>query len=261
MKKLLIALIIVGIGVAGLYLMFNSSKSISSIQEDAVGIRSESSSQFFVPAQNGSGNAMVDQVIMNEPGFIVIREVINDRPGQIIEVSNFLTGGVHTNISIGLGGVQDTGDTPSGSELVAVVYADDGDGGFNPFLDTPMYVDGQLLARYVRTGEIASETVAIPNTVPGKNKVISATVIYTDEGFSPEIATIERGEAVEFVNKSNRLMWVASDVHPAHTILPTFDQFGTLVFGESYQYTFDDAGDWKYHDHVNANKIGTIIVK
>jgi hypothetical protein len=61
---------------------------------------------------------------------------------------------------------------------------------------------------------------------------------------------------VEFVNDSDIEMWVASNPHPQHDILPTFDEFDGVKKGEVYTYTFDKKGTWPYHDHINAAKEG-----
>ena len=71
---------------------------------------------------------------------------------------------------------------------------------------------------------------------------------------------LQKGETVRFINESSVGMWVATDEHPQHTILSTFDQFGIAENGESYDYTFEKSGTWGYHDHIDASKLGTIIV-
>ena len=47
---------------------------------------------------------------------------------------------------------------------------------------------------------------------------------YTDGGFVPANLEVPVGTVVEFKNESSGEMWVESDLHPAHNILPTFDQ-------------------------------------
>jgi len=63
---------------------------------------------------------------------------------------------------------------------------------------------------------------------------------------------------VHFVNESDTQMWVASDSHPAHDVLQTFDQFKP---GDMFMYVFEEPGTWEYHDHLNPSAIGEIIVK
>lgn len=96
-------------------------------------------------------------------------------------------------------------------------------------------------------------------------------VVFTDGGFSPSTITIKKGESVTWVNQSSGGMWVASNIHPSHaeysgtalrehcpdTAGTAFDECGT---GSSYTFTFEKAGTWQYHNHVDAQKTGTIIV-
>jgi len=96
-------------------------------------------------------------------------------------------------------------------------------------------------------------------------------ITFTDSGFSLDTVTIKKGESVTWVNQSNEGMWVASAAHPTHIVYSgtalnehcpdtadtAFDQCGT---GNSYTFTFDKTGTWKYHNHVDASKTGTIVV-
>ncbi|PIT96550.1 hypothetical protein COT82_02595 [Candidatus Campbellbacteria bacterium CG10_big_fil_rev_8_21_14_0_10_35_52] len=86
-------------------------------------------------------------------------------------------------------------------------------------------------------------------------------VTYSDEGFTPKEITVANGQTVRFVNESSGNMWVASDTHPAHTILPEFDSKKAVGNGENYEFTFTKIGKWNYHNHIKPNLIGTIIVE
>ena len=87
------------------------------------------------------------------------------------------------------------------------------------------------------------------------------TVTYTDSGFSPSTLTIKKGETATFKNMTPGNMWVASSPHPAHTDYPEFDAKREVAPGETYQFTFAKTGNWKYHNHVNLGKYGTIVVQ
>lgn len=96
-------------------------------------------------------------------------------------------------------------------------------------------------------------------------------VTYTGSGFSPSTVEVSVGDTVVWMNDSGGRMWVASAVHPTHeryggTTLnehcsggssSTFDQCSD---GSSYSFTFDKAGEWGYHNHLNASHTGTVIV-
>lgn len=84
------------------------------------------------------------------------------------------------------------------------------------------------------------------------------TILYTANGFEPDSLTVEAGETVTWVNDSSGGMWVASDVHPTHEVLPEFDQ---LSPGDTYSFTFEEAGEWNFHNHLSSHHIGTVIVQ
>ncbi len=102
------------------------------------------------------------------------------------------------------------------------------------------------------------------------------TVTYTDSGFSPASVTVTQGQTVIWVNQSSHSMWVASAVHPTHTVyggtnknahcaegytgsMP-FDECAAVTSGSSYSFTFDKVGDWKYHNHANVADFGSVTV-
>ena len=110
-----------------------------------------------------------------------------------------------------------------------------------------------------------------PAEPPLPEKPSAATVTYSNSGFSPSTVTISKGEAVEFVNESGRNMWPSSNFHPTHSIYPektdadclgsAFDVCRRIPKGESWTFTFDHVGSWKYHDHLTPVETGIIIVQ
>ncbi len=97
--------------------------------------------------------------------------------------------------------------------------------------------------------------------VADKGGVSTRTVVaYSDSGFGPMEVTITEGSTVTFVNESNRSMWVASAVHPTHSLLPGFDQLTSVARGGTYEYTFTKVGTWKYHNHMFPSDTATVIV-
>jgi plastocyanin len=104
-----------------------------------------------------------------------------------------------------------------------------------------------------------------------KEKVVT----YTNSGYSPNTLTIKKGETVTFKNQSSRSMWPASAIHPTHRVYSgtsldehcpdttgtAFDACKGYLPGESWSFTFNKAGTWKYHDHLNPGATGTIVVE
>ncbi|MBI4158559.1 MAG: hypothetical protein HY505_03010 [Candidatus Yanofskybacteria bacterium] len=102
-----------------------------------------------------------------------------------------------------------------------------------------------------------------------------ATVTYSDSGYSPATIIVKRGDMVVFDNKGPFSMWTASAVHPTHeaypgsgiglcgtnTLVAIFDACGGYGPGESWKFKFNERGTWKYHNHMQANHTGTIIVE
>jgi plastocyanin len=81
------------------------------------------------------------------------------------------------------------------------------------------------------------------------------------DSFSPATLTVKAGESVTFENESGDDKWPASDVHPTHEEYPGFDAERAVLDGESYEFTFERRGRWGYHDHLNPDIVGTIVVE
>lgn len=83
----------------------------------------------------------------------------------------------------------------------------------------------------------------------------------TDDGFEPSSLTINAGDTVEFENDSSDDSWPASNVHPTHQLYPGFDAKKPLLPGDTYSFTFTKTGSWGYHNHLEPDKQGTIVVQ
>lgn len=78
--------------------------------------------------------------------------------------------------------------------------------------------------------------------------------------FTPRRLVVGVGDRVVFVNDSGADFWPASNIHPTHEVLPAFDPLGAIPPGGSWGYTFTDAGEWRYHDHLAPDRGGVITV-
>jgi plastocyanin len=105
------------------------------------------------------------------------------------------------------------------------------------------------------------------SSVPSIKKTVA--VAYTDVGFSPASVSINKGDTVRFVNQSSEKLWVGSNPHPVHNGYPTtggcrsstFDSCKEIAAGDAWEFTFDIAGTWGYHNHLNPGKGGTVVVQ
>lgn len=120
-----------------------------------------------------------------------------------------------------------------------------------------------------------TESAPTPQNPLGDNTVSAsreAMVVYDVNGFSPSSVTVRKGTAVHFINKSGAPMWVASAVHPTHTLYAgttlqehcgngaTNDAFDECGGGDDYSFVFSKTGEWNYHDHLHARMTGTVVV-
>ncbi len=98
-------------------------------------------------------------------------------------------------------------------------------------------------------------------TTPNNPASGTMTVLMMEDGsFEPTTAYVKVGTVVTFKNNSTHIHWIASDPHPTHTALPGFDAKTNISPGASYSYTFDKAGRWLYHDHLNPAFGGVVEV-
>ena len=71
-----------------------------------------------------------------------------------------------------------------------------------------------------------------------------------------------------------RSFWPASNIHPTHSAYPgsgiekcstggkgsVFDACEPLSSGARYSFIFNQVGQWRFHDHINPQATGTVIV-
>ena len=113
------------------------------------------------------------------------------------------------------------------------------------------------------------QQVHLPSPSPPSSVESANNVEITASGFSPATLTVHQGDTVMFVNKDSSTHWPASAVHPTHNVYPEsggcigskFDACKRLAEGESFSFTFNEKGSWKYHDHLNPRNTGTIVVE
>jgi plastocyanin len=112
-----------------------------------------------------------------------------------------------------------------------------------------------------------------PFLVFAHTEEINQTIIYmTDNGFYPKEIQVALGDTVLFENVGIEKHWIASDIHPTHSIYPEsdirkcgsgepiFDSCEGISSGEKFAFRFEHDGVWNFHDHLNSEFSGTIIV-
>lgn len=99
-------------------------------------------------------------------------------------------------------------------------------------------------------------------------------IVYRDGKYEPRSIIIAKGQEVVWVNEDEGF-WPASNIHPTHTVYPEsnindcgtskaphmFDACNILGKGETFSLTFTHPGIWRYHDHINPEAGGTVVVQ
>lgn len=95
---------------------------------------------------------------------------------------------------------------------------------------------------------------------PADDQPATATITYSNSGYSPSTVTVKSGDKVVIKNDSSRDMQFDSDPHPAHTNNEELN-VGVVGPGESMSFVVKRTGTFGYHNHLNASDTGTIIVQ
>ncbi len=107
----------------------------------------------------------------------------------------------------------------------------------------------------------ATGALSQPDLIGGSSQGTTHVMVFDGEKYTPSDLDIKVGDTVEFQNKSDKPFWPASNIHPTHGIYPDFDPKDAVMGGENWSFTFDKAGNWRYHDHLYPYMVGVITVK
>ena len=254
---IIIIIILLSIGLLG-YFTYASFSNRNN--PDQVGVKKTelNADKLVVSSQDGKGSVSINEANLSQPGFVVVRGSDGKHLGQIIEMSEYLGLGENKNIKISLGDFYTYNEA---DQLLVMIYRDsNGDKMFSELDEPAIDSNGNMIATFAKTGKPVPVSVLQQEVAP-TNGTGMETVKYTNNGFQPSKLTVPLGTMVEFINQSDKEMWVASNMHPSHEILPTFDQFKGVRKGESYMYVFDKKGGWTYHDHLKPSFEGIITVQ
>ncbi|SRR5258708_24793979 len=107
---------------------------------------------------------------------------------------------------------------------------------------------------------VSSTPMPTSTTASPSAKMDERTVTVTKNGFEPQTLKVKAGTKVTWTNKSGTIVTVNSDPHPTHALWP-FLNLGTFADGSSVSATFDKAGTYTYHNHLDPSMTGTVIVQ
>ena len=90
--------------------------------------------------------------------------------------------------------------------------------------------------------------------------VLVIQVSYDGSKFEPASVDLKVGDIVIFKNNSDGDFWPASNDHPTHTLYSEFDAKQPISPGGKFQFKFEKAGSWGFHDHLHPQFRGVINV-
>ncbi|MBI5817240.1 MAG: cupredoxin domain-containing protein [Candidatus Yonathbacteria bacterium] len=106
----------------------------------------------------------------------------------------------------------------------------------------------------------ATKTTSVQKvTVPTMTKDGLYVIYYTNTGFSPATLRIVKGKGVRFINNSDKAMRIFAD-QKYDNVYSALNQSKTVGRGVTYDFVFNEAGNWAYHNENNQNDRGTVIV-
>ncbi|MFP3945966.1 MAG: plastocyanin/azurin family copper-binding protein [Archaeoglobaceae archaeon] len=171
-----------------------------------------------------NNEVVIDSVYLDEPGYVVIHRDDNGSPGAVIGHSGLISG------------EQEDLEVSVSEDITPTVYPmlhyDDGDGMYEfPGDDGPVTVDGQVVM---------------------DSMTLSVGVMIEDFAFNPSSITVPVGIEVVWMNRDGA----------THTVTSRDDMFdsGNIANGESYSYTFDEAGTYEYYCTLHPSMEGEIEV-
>ena len=98
-----------------------------------------------------------------------------------------------------------------------------------------------------------------PATQTTKSNIQTENVAVTSSGFEPKTITIKKGTRIIWTNKSGNTVTVNSDNHPTNLLWP-FLNLGTFNNGSSVSVVFENTGKYTYHNYLNPDQKGIVIV-
>lgn len=99
-----------------------------------------------------------------------------------------------------------------------------------------------------------------PEAKSSKAVVGSTVITFTDKGFDKSTYTAKAGEAVTVKNASSNDLQFSSGEHPTHREHPELNM-DILAPGESGTVLPAGKGTYSFHDHIEPQFTGTLIVQ
>lgn len=91
-------------------------------------------------------------------------------------------------------------------------------------------------------------------------QLFQENITLTASGFTPQTLTVKSGTRIVWLNKSGADGTVNSDNHPTNLLFP-FLNLGKFNNDSSVSVMFTKSGKYTYHNELNPDQGGTVIVE
>ena len=119
-------------GVAALFVFAPQRAEVSFAPVEVSG-----SALVFIEAHD---SGVVVDAVLGKPGFVTVHELVGKAPGAIVGVSDFLDVGIYQALF-----VFTSDNMRLSGDYVMLMVADDGDGVYEPGVDRPVMVNGEVI--------------------------------------------------------------------------------------------------------------------
>ena len=109
---------------------------------------------------------------------------------------------------------------------------------------------------YKSSGNSNGSTIVKTNT----DVKVAATIIYSNNGFSPGTTSVKAGDVVAVSNTSTSDLQMQSNPHPAHTD-DTDLNVGLVSAGATKNFTVTKTGTFGFHNHLNPSDTAKITIQ
>ena len=89
---------------------------------------------------------------------------------------------------------------------------------------------------------------------------LAATIIYSNNGFSPSTTSVKAGDVVAVSNTSTSDLQMQSNPHPAHTD-DTDLNVGVVKTGATKNFSVTKTGTFGFHNHLNPSDTAEITIQ
>ncbi|MDX1614311.1 MAG: plastocyanin/azurin family copper-binding protein [Candidatus Promineifilaceae bacterium] len=205
----------------------------------------------------------VASVTAAEPGWMVIHADDNGAPGQVIGQAAVETG---ENSDV----VVEIDQAAATETLYAMLHVDAGTQGEYEFpgADAPVSVDDSIVVQpFTITGGMDMETDEMMEEEMAEEEMSEEEMEQTDEqavtivnfAFSPDELTVPVGTTVVWTNQDNVGHTVTAGSPSAPN--PDFFDSGSLSSGDTFSFTFDEAGSFEYYCTIHPSMTATVTVE